>query len=227
LQFQYRQLGQRAIKTFPMLAYGLRKGKGYMEFHNKDSVQVNAPFDFSDKNFFSMGDQQELMRRLMFPRAFPVSKRFKLTPADYRFLYTNMSMLPRESRHPVYPEKDYPDNYCKYLLFGSEPARLPADVRIFNKIGLAYGYLVDNAFVVDYQGGSEFFLTSVINCNTSGIYNTDKYAYSTLGFLFMKKVGQAILAYERSRMKMVKPDLSRFRCDYYADQDISPPGRKP
>jgi len=223
----YRQLGQRAIKTFPMLAYGLKKGKGYMEFHDKDSVHVNAPFDFSDKNFFSLGEQQELMWRLMFPSAFPVSKRFKLTPADYRFLYTNMSMLPRESRHPVYPEKDYPDNYCKYLLFGSEPARLPADVRIFNKIGLAYGYLIDNAFVVDYKVGSEFFLTAVINCNTSGIYNTEKYAYGTLGFPFMKKIGQAILDYERSRKKKIKPDLFGFRCDYSADQDIFPQGKRP
>jgi len=223
----YRQPGVRASKTFPMLAYGLKKGKGYMKFSHRDPVQINAPFDFGDKNFFSLGDQQELMRRLMFPLAFPASKRFNLTPADYRFLYTNMSMLPRESQHPLYPEKDYPDNYCKYLLFGSEPVRLPADVRIFNKIGLAYGYLIDNAFMVDYQGESEFFLTAVINCTISGIYNTDKYAYGTLGFPFMKKIGQAILDYEHSRKKKIKPDLSGFRCDYSADQDISPPGKKP
>jgi len=55
----------------------------------------------------------------------------------------------------------------------------------------------------------------------------DKYAYGTLGFPFMKKIGQAILDYERSRKKKIKPDLSGFRCDYSADQDIFPPGKKP
>ena len=57
----------------------------------------------------------------------------------------------------------------KFFLFGDSKAPIPANVRIFNKVGLAYGYMVDNAYVADLEENVEFLLTAVLLVNDNGI----------------------------------------------------------
>jgi hypothetical protein len=54
----------------------------------------------------------------------------------------------------------------------------------------------------------------VINTNTDEIYNDSRYDYETLGFPFMKNLGQLIYQYERKRERSYKPDLSAFHFEY-------------
>ena len=91
---------------------------------------------------------------------------------------------------------------------------MPKSIRIFNKVGDAYGYLLDNAYVVDFDKGIEFMLTAMISCNSDGIFNDDKYDYNTIGYPFMGNLGRLIYDYEASRKKPRQPDLSRFRVTY-------------
>lgn len=83
-----------------------------------------------------------------------------------------------------------------------------------NKIGNAYGYLIDNAYVVDFENGIEFMLSAVIHVNTDEIYNDSKYDYDSIGYPFMKNLGQLIYAYEQKRPRKNKPDLSKFVMKY-------------
>ena len=99
-------------------------------------------------------------------------------------------------------------------MFGDDKTKIPAGIRIFNKVGDAYGYLVDNAYIIDFDNGVEFMLSAVINTNTDGIYNDSKYEYKTLGYPFMKNLGQLIYDFELKRKKEHKPDLSVFRMRY-------------
>ena len=85
---------------------------------------------------------------------------------------------------------------------------------IFNKVGDAYGYLIDNAYIVDFDNGAEFMLSAVILSNTDGIYNDGNYDYQTLGYPFMKNLGQLIYNYELQRKRVHKPDLSAFQFAY-------------
>jgi hypothetical protein len=100
------------------------------------------------------------------------------------------------------------------LLFGADHDRIPVNIRIFNKIGNAYGFLIDNAYIVDFDNNTEFMLSAVINCNTNGIYNDEEYDYDGLGFPFMKNIGEVIYQYELKRKRVNKPDLSEFRITY-------------
>ena len=52
-----------------------------------------------------------------------------------------MSMLPRECPHPQYDLERYYDSCVKFFLFGDSKKPMPDSVRIFNKVGLAYGYV--------------------------------------------------------------------------------------
>jgi hypothetical protein len=125
-----------------------------------------------------------------------------------------MSQFPGESVYPSYDSINYPDAFGKFILYGAQKEPLPKNIRIFSKEGDAYGELLDIAYVVDFDKNVEFFLSAAINCNTDGIVNDDKYAYDSLGFPFMKNLGQAIYNYELKRKRKYPPDLSIFKIDY-------------
>ena len=185
-------------------------GKGYM----KDGQLVNEPFDFTYKNAFSLEDQHRMLKALFFPEQVPASQRFNLTPEDYRFIYQYMSQFPVETEYPAHYTDDYYDGYVKFLMFGATKTRLPRHVRLFNKSGDAYGYLLDNAYIADFEKGIEFMLTAVIYCNEDGIFNDNKYEYETVGLPFMAGLGKTIFEYELSRKRAVRPELDRFELKY-------------
>jgi hypothetical protein len=187
------------------------KGTGYIK---RDSL-VLQPFDFSYKNFYSLTDQQKILKSIIFPETVPASRRFGLTEGDRQFVLKNMSQLPTETLYPNYAlDSAYYDAYCKFLMFGDDKEPIPANIRIFNKVGDAYGYLIDNAYVVDFKNGVEFMLSAVIATNTDGIYNDGKYEYKKLGYPFMKNLGQLVYNYELKRRKRYKPDLSSVKFEY-------------
>jgi hypothetical protein len=184
-------------------------GKGY---YSGDSL-VEKPFDFSKKNRLTLTDLHSILRSVMFPDAVPLKQRFRLTATDYSFLYRYMSMMPRESVFPQYNPEEYPDGYSKLLMFGGE-GEMPETIRIFSKEGDAYGFLTDVAYITDLERNIEFMVSAVIHCNSDGIYNDDHYDYDTVGFPFLKHLGQAIYQYELQRKRKTIPDLFPFRIDY-------------
>ena len=187
------------------------KGIGFM----KNDVLVEKPFDFTYKNFYSLTDQQKLLQALLFPETVHPSLRFDILETDRQFVLKYMSQLPTETLYPPYKSDTVLyDAYCKFLMFGEDKTKIPSGIRIFNKVGDAYGYLIDNAYIVDFDNGIEFMLSAVINTNTDGIYNDGKYEYKTLGYPFMKDLGQLVYKYELKRKKVHQPDLSAFRITY-------------
>jgi beta-lactamase class D len=188
----------------------IRKGIGYM----KDTVLVREPFDFTSKNFFALADQQAILKAVMFPASVPPKQRFNLTPDDYYFVRKYMSQLPTETLYPRYDSKEYHDSFCKFTLFGNSKTAMPKHIRIFNKVGDAYGYLLDNAYVVDFEQNIEFMLTAVIYCNEDQVFNDDKYEYDSVGFPFFANLGKLIYNYEKNRVRKYKPNLSSFKIVY-------------
>ena len=204
----YRQPPARNEKTWRVDRPGIRQGLGYM----RSGQLIPEPLDFRYSNYLSVESLQGILRNLMFPESVAEGQRFHLTEEDCRFLYRYMSMLPRESVEPAYPDREaYPDSYGKLLLFGDSGDPIPGHVRIFNKVGQAYGYLIDNAYVVDFEAGVEFLLTAVLQVNQNRIYNDDQYEYDEVGLPFMARLGRAVYRYELARERPRSPDLSRFR----------------
>src|SRR5688572_6732252 len=175
---------------------------------------INESFDFSKKNRISLKTLHNIVRSVMFPEAVPKKQRFHLTKDDHEFLRKYMSMTPFESKFPFYDKENYSDNYVKFLMYGAEKKPMKEGIRIFNKVGDAYGFLIDAAYFADYNNNVEFMLSAVIHCNSDGIFNDDKYDYDEVGFPFMKHLGQVIYDLELKRKKKVVPDLSKFRFNY-------------
>ncbi|HEX9956262.1 MAG TPA: serine hydrolase, partial [Fibrella sp.] len=191
------------------------RGTGYMVATSKGDSLVKRPFDFTAKNAFPLDEQHTLLRALLFPETVAPNQRFNLTRDDYRFVYQYMSQLPRETRYPNYrADTSLYDGYGKFLLAGDQKSPISASIRIFNKIGEAYGYMIDNAYIVDFDKGIEFMLSAVISCNSDGVFNDGTYDYETIGFPFMGNLGRLVYDYEAGRKKIHKPDLSLLKLAY-------------
>ena len=224
----YQQDLIQSARSYDLDITGTTKGVGYY----RNDTLINEPKDFSGNNTLSVRILQDMLKSVLFPEAVPEQQRFNLTDEDYQFVYRYLSQLPRETTYPDYASdttENYYDSYAKFFLFGDNKDEIGNDIRIFNKIGQAYGYLTDNAYVVDFENNVEFMLTAVIHVNENQIYNDNQvglpffaklgqavlaYEYDEIGLPFLAKLGQAVLAYERQRQREMQPDLSRFRVNY-------------
>ncbi|MBK6827960.1 MAG: serine hydrolase [Chitinophagaceae bacterium] len=202
---------QPALKS--KLNYASRQtkmGKGFM----RAGELVNEPFDFSAKNRMTLTTLHNILRSIIFPEAVNASQRFRLTPEDYLFLRKYMSMMPAESKRPAYDSTAAWDTYVKFLYYGAEKNKSEPGIRIFNKPGDAYGFMIDAAYIVNFNNKTDCIITAVIHCNSDGIYNDDRYEYKTVGLPFMKALGQLIMSYEQTRVRKKQPDLRSFLINY-------------
>lgn len=190
----YRQQMIYNKKVYTNNIRGIKKGKAYIS----GGRYINEPKDFSKSNYFSVECLQEILKAVMLPEAVSEEKRFNLKKEDYEFLRKYMCMLPRECDNPKY---NFKDNHVKYFMFGDTNKPIPKNIKIYNKIGCAYGYLVDNAYIVDENKKIEFLLTSVIYSNENEVFNDGKYEYYKVGMPFLADLGREIYKYEESRIK--------------------------
>lgn len=175
------------------------KGRGY--YTATDSL-VLQPFDMSRKNWFSLNDMNLMLKAVLFPELVDPVHRFDLTPDDYQFLRHYMGIFPRECDYPKYDSTWY-DGYVKFFLYGDSKEQQDGKIRIYNKVGEAYGTLTDVAYIHDTESGAEFMLAATILCNKDGIFNDDRYDYDQTGFPFLAKLGKVMLE-ERKRAISIK-----------------------
>lgn len=206
----YHQNAQYNPRRYSVRKQNIRIGEGYM---SGDSL-VSHPMDFTYKNFISIPDEQGILKAIMFPEYIPDSSRFHLSRDQYRFLWKQMSMYPGESEDPVYDPETLPPSSNKFFMYGDSAQSIPKNIRIFNKIGGAYGFLMDNAYIVDFTHHVEFLLTAVIYTNPNEILNDDEYAYDKIGLPFLAHLGKVVYAYEIQRKRPFKPDLTQYQFDY-------------
>ncbi len=205
----YEQPGQ--FNEEPYFKRNDKLGSGYMS----NGKLVNESMDFSARNRISLLSLHGILKSIMFPEAVKGESRFAVPDSTLSMVRKFMSMLPGESGIPQYQTPEYYPAYCKFVLYGGDPkAKLLPGVRIFNKVGDAYGFLLDIAYVADFTNQVEFMVSTVIYCNKDGILNDDKYDYDSVGLPFMKFLGETIYAHELKRQKPHKPDLSEFKFDY-------------
>ena len=107
-----------------------------------------------------------------------------------------MSTLPREAG---YEGSDYQDSYVKFFLYGDSKEQIPSQIKIWNKVGLAYGTVTETAFIEDTVNDLRFFLSATILVNQNGVFNDDIYEYEDIGIPFMAQLGRELYLYERAR----------------------------
>lgn len=199
-----------------------KMGNAYL---NSNDSLINGPIDFTTANNVTVYHLQQLLQSVLFPNSVPVNRRFDLKKEDYDFLYRFLSQYPSETDYPKYDTSVYFDSYVKFF-FKQGSHNIPENVRVFNKVGWAYGCLTDVSYVVDFKNKTEFMLTATIYVNSDGVMNDNKYDYDTIGWPFLYKLGQAIYKYDLKRPRKYKPDLSQFKIRYQKRKEDNRPAIK-
>ncbi len=162
--------------------------------------RITKPKDFSANNFLPLCDAHQMLISIIYPSFIQERSRFEITEADYSFLRKAMSMYPREAGIKYWQNDTvYYDCFRKMLYYGDYRGRADSTIRIFNKIGMAYGFMSDVAYLADYENKVEFFLSAVIYVNENEVLNDGKYEYYTIGYPFMERLGKRIHEYELTR----------------------------
>ncbi len=164
------------------------KGNGYM---NNSGKVVEGPFDFRAKNYYTLTDMERTLQKVIIPDFFPEEERFVLTEQDHVFLKNVMSALPKDYAF-LAKDSTYYDSYVKFLVFGDSKTPMPSHTKIYNKSGMAYGYLLDCAYIENATTQEGFFLTAVIHVNKNMIYNDGIYEYDSIGIPFMSQLGRSL-----------------------------------
>lgn len=172
----------------------IKKGVG---FYEDDSLMREA-FDFSLKNHYPVSSQHGLLKRILFPEKFTSEERFNLSQDQREFLLKTMHTLPKKVG---YDPAEYYDGYCKFFMYGDVKKDIPKHIKIYNKVGWAYGTLTDCAYIIDSKNNIEFMLTATLLVNENGVFNDDTYEFDEIGIPFLAELGRQLYDYELKQKK--------------------------
>ena len=156
-----------------------------------DGEIINEPLDFSSKNRSSLTDMHNIIKNLIYPEI--TLSKFNLNVEDYDFLRYWMSRLTFEDLGNKYITNDkFFNSYNKFFIHGIDTVLKKTDIRVYNKIGQAYGTSTDSAYIKNYKEDIEFFLTATIYTNNNEIINDDIYEYSDIAIPFLSKLSNIL-----------------------------------
>ncbi|MCX7697636.1 MAG: class A beta-lactamase-related serine hydrolase [Bacteroidales bacterium] len=183
-------------------------GKGYL----KGKVLEEKPFDFRYSSFLPLEDALEMIQSIFFPESLPPRKRWNISEEDRAFLIRYLAMYPRQSKYKIYKNYEkYEDSYKKYFCIGDSKDTIQDNgLKIFNIVGLSYGFVMDVAYIVHLEKKIEFLVAAVIYTNANDILNDDQYEYHQIAFPFFGKLGRILLQEEEKRIKNVLPNFSEL-----------------
>ena len=180
---------------------------------NSNDELIQGPFDFTKHNNISLEDMQKMLQAIIFPTSLPAKSRFNISEEDRLFLLQFLSQYPSETNYPKYDTEHFYDSYVKFF-FQDSTHSMPKNIRVFNKVGWAYGFLTDVSYVLDTVNNIDYMLSATVYVNSDGVVNDSKYDEATVGFPFLKQIGNAFYEYELKRSRFYNPVLHNSVIQY-------------
>ena len=170
--------------------------------HFDKGKRIYKPYDYSKSNYVRLADAHELMIRMFFPEI------IKDSAAQFRFdrTYKNLFIkalgdFPRELLNAQQDYSKIPDHYYKFFMDPASMNTKTGTFRIYNKVGLASGFLSDVSYFEDKENNISFFLSGVIFAKKDGIINGGSNNYYDLGMPVLRKIGSLIYKHELEEKK--------------------------
>ena len=179
---------QKSINNKPLTKLNLKnlnKGIGFI----LDNELQNKSMDFSRKNYFSIEELNNILICLFFPEV-SKNKKFNLSKSQNLLIQKLMSSTPLDMG---FDKNIYPNNYNKFFIYGDKDGMI--NDNIYNKVGNAYGYSIDNAYIYNKNSDRHFVLTACIYTNANNILNDNYYEYDEIGIPFLAKIGRFLTNY--------------------------------
>ena len=179
---------QKSINNKPLTKLNLKnlnKGVGFI----LDNELQNKSMDFSRKNYFSIEELNNILICLFFPEV-SKNKKFNLSNSQNLLIQKLMSSTPYDMG---FDKNIYPNNYNKFFIYGDKDGMI--NDNIYNKVGNAYGYSIDNAYIYNKNSDRHFVLTACIYTNANNILNDNYYEYDEIGIPFLAEIGRFLTNY--------------------------------
>lgn len=151
---------------------------------------VPGPMSFMTKNGMSLSDLQLGLARVVRPDLPFASEAFDLGETERALVLEALSQYPGDSPNPRWERASFPDDYAKFFLPGVARVIPKERIRIYNKVGLAYGFAIDNAYIVDTQTGAGFFLAATVYANSDGVIDDNLYDYESFALPWMADLAE-------------------------------------
>ena len=165
--------------------------KGESRYFNGEILDESL--NFSEKNRFSITDMHNLIKYVFYPEIFDKANTFNLNVEDYDFIRYWMSRFTYEDIGEKFiGDEKFFETYNKFFIHGDEQSVSNEQIRVYNKIGQAYGTSIDNGLIKNYQNNVEFILTSTIYTNKNKVINDNLYEYDDIAEPFLAKLSRAI-----------------------------------
>ena len=165
--------------------------KGESRYFNGEILDESL--NFSEKNRFSITDMHNLIKYIFYPEIFDMANTFNLNVEDYDFIRYWMSRFTYEDIGEKFiGNEKFFETYNKFFIHGDEQSVSNEQIRVYNKIGQAYGTSIDNGLIKNYQNNVEFILTSTIYTNKNKVINDNLYEYDDIAEPFLAKLSRAI-----------------------------------
>ena len=154
---------------------------------------LDESLNFSEKNRSSMTDMHNLVKYIFYPEIFDITNTFNLNVEDYDFLRYWMSRFTYEDIGEKFiGDEKFFETYNKFFVHGDEQSVSNEQIRVYNKIGQAYGTSIDNGLIKNYQDNVEFILTATIYTNKNKVINDNLYEYDDIAVPFLAKLSRSI-----------------------------------
>jgi hypothetical protein len=174
------------------------------KYHVSGKKIIASPKDYSASNFVRLTDAHHLMIQLFYPEINQnPSVAFKFDSSKTHLLKTAMGDFPRELLNAWQDFSQTPDYYYKFFLDPKTRNTQTGNLRIYNKVGLASGYLSDVSYFEDQENGIAFFISAAIFAKKDGIVGGGKNNYYDFGIPVLRKIGTLIYNYEMA-LKSIK-----------------------
>ena len=165
--------------------------KGERRYFNGEILDESL--NFSEKNRFSITDMHNLIKYIFYPEIFDKANTFNLNVEDYDFIRYWMSRFTYEDIGEKFiGDEKFFETYNKFFIHGDEQSVSNEQIRVYNKIGQAYGTSIDNGLIKNYQDNIEFILTATIYTNKNKVINDNLYEYDDIAVPFLAKLSRAI-----------------------------------
>jgi hypothetical protein len=192
------RIGERELVTIPartsrlritdLRAPGVIAGTARVEGRET----VKGGLSFARKNAITLVDLQDALARLVEPRLHLDGEPWAITAEQRDALLAVAAEYPADSRDPRYPRAEYPDHWGKFLLPGLERVAPKTAWRIVNKIGRAYGFSTECAWVVHLPSARGLFVHATIYTNADGVLNDGRYEYDEVADPWFAALGEIV-----------------------------------
>lgn len=165
-----------------------RFGEAYIA----DGQRHDGPFDFTTRNEVALADLHDLLIMIARPDIDLDKPGLPLTDEHRALLVEAMSQDPLTSANPVYPSPPHEPGFAQsWPLAGVQRVIDGGAVTETQKGGLAYGFVIENAYYIDETTGRSFFLTATIYHNPNATFNDNDYGYE-FSRAFLTDLGEAV-----------------------------------